>query len=205
MKTQPSVNYFWAWKWSLSVFVLAASTGALMRYGLAYGFPFGLQFANLRHAHSHLMYFSWVTPVLIAMIALYLPKVSDRELSRRFFRPITLSLILGVAAYVPFFLWGYSPVPASGLPMPPAVIGAGANIIGWYYFAWVYWQETRGIPRNFVLRMWDTSIIFMILATFGTWFLPVLTVLNIENRFLSVMLTHIFLDLFSEGWFILAL
>lgn len=62
-------TYKCGWFSALGVFVLAGLTGAFMRFGLIYGFPWGLQYANIRHAHSHTMYFGWVTPALMALIA----------------------------------------------------------------------------------------------------------------------------------------
>ena len=33
------------------------------------GLPGGLAYVNVRHAHSHLMFFGWVTPALMGLIA----------------------------------------------------------------------------------------------------------------------------------------
>jgi hypothetical protein len=61
-------KWFWVWLTALGIFILAASTGAFMRFAMILGFPFGLMFTNVRHAHSHLMYFGWVTPALMGLI-----------------------------------------------------------------------------------------------------------------------------------------
>lgn len=45
------------WKAALVGFIIAGATGSLMRFGMIHGYPAGLQFVNVRHAHSHLMYF----------------------------------------------------------------------------------------------------------------------------------------------------
>ena len=63
---------------ALAVFVLAGATGAFMRFGLLYGMA-GLSYANVRHAHSHLMYFGWVTPALIALKASILTELGVDE------------------------------------------------------------------------------------------------------------------------------
>lgn len=192
------------WLAALAIFVLAGSTGALMRFGLVYGFPAGLQFVNVRHAHSHLMYFGWVTPALMALIAAQLPAVTDRPLSPRFRGPIILSLCFALLAYAPFLLFGYRPAPVGGRSLPLSVMGAGLNIVGWYWFAWRYRQATRGCARNYPLQLWDTAVIFMLFATLGGWGLPLLTLLRVEDPFWSLAFTHVFLDSFAFGWFILA-
>ncbi|MCS6826625.1 MAG: hypothetical protein NZ553_08445, partial [Caldilinea sp.] len=52
---------------ALAALTLAAWTGVLMRFGMIYGMPAWAQnFGAVRHAHSHLMYFGWVTLALMA-------------------------------------------------------------------------------------------------------------------------------------------
>ncbi len=198
-------SYNWIWRSVLGVFVLAGSTGALMRFGLIYGFPWDLQFTNIRHAHSHLMYFGWVTPALMALIATRLPFVTKRPLSPRFRLPIILSIIFGLLSYIPFMLYGYRSATLIGRQIPLGVMTSGLNILGWYAFIRAYWQETRGLVRNYPLQLWDTAVYFLIFASAGGWGLPVVTFLNVQNPFWSLALTHIFLDLFAYGWFVLAM
>jgi hypothetical protein len=200
-----AVSYRWAFYAALAVFALAGLTGAWMRFGLIYGFPWGLQYANIRHAHSHLMYFSWATPALMALIAGRLPDVSGRPAAPRFRGPILVALFGGLLAYMPFLLYGYRPASIGGLNLPLSVMAAGVNIIGWYWFVWVYRAETRGVPRNEPLQLWDAALIFLIFATLGGWGLPIVTILDVQDPFWSLALTHIFLDIFAFGWFILAL
>jgi hypothetical protein len=198
-------SYRWGWLSALAVFVLAGATGAVMRFGNIYGFPWGLQFANVRHAHSHLMYFGWVTPALISLIASQLPAVIDRPLSRRFRWPIIMTLIGGLLTYIPFLLYGYRPALIGERQIPLSVIFAGVNIVAWYVFIWQYWRESRGAARNYPLQLWDGALIFLIFASLGGWGLAIITRLPVEDPFWSLAFTHIFLDTFAFGWFILAL
>ncbi|MEZ4594977.1 MAG: hypothetical protein R3D55_28120 [Chloroflexota bacterium] len=192
------------WWLSLALFVLAGSTGVLMRFGVTTGFPWGLQFSNLRHAHSHLMYFGWVTPALMALISARLPIFVKRPLPPTIPRTIGLTLVFALLAYVPFLLFGYRSAPVAGHNLPLSVMAAGLNVIGWYLFAWQYRRYTRGAGRVLPLRLWDTAVLFMLFASLGGWGLPLLTALRIENPLWSMAFTHLFLDEFAEGWFVLA-
>lgn len=203
--TEIEQGYRRGWLAALAIFVFAGATGALMRFGLIYGFPWGLQFANVRHAHSHLMYFGWVTPALMALIAAQLPAVTARPLSGRFRLPVVISLVGGLLAYLPFLLYGYSSAAILGARIPLSVIMAGLNIAGWYVFVWRYWQETRGVARNYPLQLWDGALIFLVFASLGGWGLAISTRLGFEDPFWSLAFTHIFLDSFAYGWFILAI
>ena len=197
--------YRWGFLSALAVFVLAGLTGASMRFGTIYGFPWGLQFANVRHAHSHLMYFGWVTPAIMALMAASLPKVSERPLSSRFRWPIIVALIAGLLSYAPFLLYGYRPALIAGQRLPLSVITAGLNIACWYLFIWQYWREMRGVPRNYPLQLFDGALVFLFFASLGGWGVAVVSRLNIEDPFWSLAFTHIFLDTFAFGWFTLAI
>jgi len=198
-----SPQYKRAWFTALGVFVLAGLTGAFARFGLIYGFPWGLQFANVRHAHSHVMYFGWVTPALMALIAAQLPAVTGRPISSRFKWPIVMAIVGGLLAYIPFLLYGYAPANLAGRQIPLSVITAGFNVIGWYWFVWIYWRETRGAARNYPLQLWDGALAFLVFASLGAWGLAVITRLDVQDLFWSLAMTHIFLDTFSYGWFLL--
>ena len=54
---------------ALFALALAADTGVLLRFGLIHGMPDWAQnYGAVRHAHSHLMYFGWVTLALMTII-----------------------------------------------------------------------------------------------------------------------------------------
>ncbi|HBY94193.1 MAG TPA: hypothetical protein DEP84_09560 [Chloroflexi bacterium] len=193
------------WIAALGVFLLAGSTGALNRFWLAYGFPAGLQFVNVRHAHSHLMYFGWVTPALMALIATRLPPLIGRTPSPWIRRTIGATLGLALLAYPPFLLFGYSVAEIGGRRLPLSVITASLNILAWYTFIALYLRTTWGVPRSRPFRLWDAALAFQVLASMGAWGRGVLVGLKVTDPFLTDAAVYLFLDLFSDGWFMLAL
>lgn len=62
------------WQLSLFSFIMAAITGFLYRYGMLYPMPELFYFVNIRHAHSHLMFFNWVCPPLMILMIQHLSK-----------------------------------------------------------------------------------------------------------------------------------
>ncbi|MDX1687227.1 MAG: hypothetical protein R3248_04515 [Candidatus Promineifilaceae bacterium] len=195
----------WAWPAALGCFVLAGATGSLLRFGMLYGYPAGLQMADVRHAHSHLMYFGWATPALMALMATYLPKLTGRERPVGFPAVIGATFVAGLLAYGPFLLFGYRPVTVAGAQVPLSMIGAGLNMVVWYGFVVLYVRATRGAPRHHPLRLWDAALGFLVLASLGAWGLAGSTLLGLRDPLWSLALTHLFLDLFADGWFVLAL
>lgn len=189
------------WLAALACFVLAASTGSLLRFGMRLGYPAGLQMANIRHAHSHLMYFGWVTPALMALIVSSLPAAPSRRMKQL----LAAILVAAFAAYVPFLLYGYRPAALGGLSLPLSTMMAGLNVLLWYGFVIAYRQATRGLPRLPWLRLWDAAIAFLVLASMGAWGLAAAELVGLDGPILTLAFSHLFLDLFADGWFVLAL
>jgi hypothetical protein len=199
------VNMRWAWWGALSCFTIAAATGAWYRFGLLRGFPWGLQLADVRHAHSHLMYFGWVTPALMALIVHQLPKTTGRPVSIKFRWVIGLTLILALLAYPLFLLYGYRLAELGERQLPLAVMVASLNILAWYAYAGLYLRATWRVPRDLPLHLWDAALAFQIIASLGAWGRAVLTALKVADPMLEMAMVRLFLDLFSNGWFLLAL
>ncbi len=194
------------WGAALGLFVVANLTGVLFRWAIALGLgPVelgGLLLGNIRHAHSHLMYFGWATPALMALLAFTVERRTSR--SMRGVGPIlVLVLILAVMIYPPFLLWGYTPATLGDAQLPLSVMAAGFNVLGWYAFAAVYVRATRGVGRDAVLRIFDLALTFLVFSTVGAWGLPIVQAVGVDSEPLKAVLTHLFLDTFSEGWFVL--
>lgn len=194
----------WIWLAAIGCFVIAGSTGSLLRFGLLSGLPAGLGLVNVRHAHSHLMYFGWVTPALMVLIVAWLPRLTGRSLSARFLWVMGATIGCALLAYMMFIQYGYQPAEIDGRRLPLSVLAATLNVLAWYAYAYLYYRATRGAPRTRPLRFWDAALIFMILASLGAWGVAVVSRLQIADPFWSLAMTHLFLDLFSEGWFVLA-
>jgi hypothetical protein len=186
------------------LFILAAGTGAFMRFGVFAGMG-GLQYANVRHAHSHLMYFGWVTPALMTLIAVRLPAVTGHPAPRAMHRVAWLALGLGLLAYVPFLLYGYRPAIIAGVELPLSVIAAGLNVVPWVSFAWLFRRAVREAPPSVPRYVWSAALLFLLASIVGVIGLPIMTLTGRQDPFWSLAFTHIFLDLFSEGWFVLGM
>ncbi|GIV57491.1 MAG: hypothetical protein KatS3mg042_0404 [Rhodothermaceae bacterium] len=193
-----------AWWMALACFVLAGATGALFRLALVYGLVPDLSPVNLRHAHSHLMYFGWATPALMALLAASMPAVAGRPGMPGVRRVLAVVFVTALLAYPLFLLYGYTPAVLGARRLPLSVMAAGLNVLGWYAFVVCYVRATRGVRRGRALRLWDLALGFMVLATCGAWGLALMKPLGVEDPVWAAALTHFFLDLFSEGWFVLA-
>ena len=191
------------WLWSLSLFILAAFTGFLFRLGMNIPLPFDLVLPNVRHAHSHLMFFSWVTPVPMAFIARYVVNQAPQA-AGRFRTCIYTVMALGFAAF-PFFLMnGYRPVSLGDAQLPLSVIFSGLVMIGWYWFIIIYLKHRRCIRPSLPSFFYDGALIMLAVSSLGAWGVAVFQFSNVDNPMFSTALTHFFLTTFTEGWCILS-
>lgn len=194
-------KYFMA---ALACFVLAGSTGAFLRFGV-FTTMAGLDYANVRHAHSHLMSFAWATPAIIALFAAQLPRLTERPPGRGFRFVLPLVLFAGLSVYVPFLLYGYKTAAIGGANLPLAAMAATLNVLVWYLFALIYFTKVWRAPKTRALWLMNASVFFMLLATGGILAMPALAAPRFQDPVFSIALTHIFLYTFLEGWFVPAI
>lgn len=189
--------------------MLAALTGAVFRASMAWGLDTGATLTNLRHAHSHAMFFAWVTPALMTLVAALLPRLTGRPTSRAMVRAIASTIVLGVVSHPFFALFGYSSVTIGAARIPPAVIVAALNMLAWYAFALEYARATWGARRvdarqRGALVAWDLAVAMLLLSTVAAWALALVRPLGLEPARWQPVLVHAFLDPFAEGWLPLA-
>jgi hypothetical protein len=106
----------------------------LLRGGILFGLPWELQFVNVRHAHSHLVYFGWMTPALMAHILARSSSVNARGASF----VLGATLLTAVLAYPPFLLSGYGLTAVGERQLPLSMIAASLSAVHWGLFIALY-------------------------------------------------------------------
>lgn len=191
------------WLWSLGFFILAAFTGFLFRLGMNIPLPFDLSFTNVRHAHSHLMFFNWVTPIPMVFIARKI--VLKAPLSAGNFRNcIYTTMAVGFASYPFFLLNGYRPVSLGSASLPFSVIFSGLVMVCWYWFMMIYIKNRSSARQDLSLALYDSALIMLGISSLGAWGVAAFQFSGVDNPMFSSALTHFFLTTFTEGWCILA-
>jgi len=186
--------------------VIAAGTGVLLRFGIVMGMPvWASNFSAIRHAHSHLMYFGWVTLGLMALIWHYLPRQSGRALPKGVRAQMTLTALLALLSFPAFWSNGYGLTQIGSVKLPLGAMVSGFNGLLWLFFAGLYLRATWRLPeRSPVVQLWDWAIGLMVLAFGGALGFVGLVMTGGSLAYQQILL-HLFLDLFAVGWFHLAL
>lgn len=192
---------------AVSMLALAAWTGVLLRFGFTEGMPgWASNFGAVRHAHSHLMYFGWVTPALMALIWFFLPRYTGRPLSKGVGWQMGLTSLMALLSFPAFWINGYGLTQIGSANLPLGSISATLNGLTWFIFVWLYVRSTRKMgERPLPVRLWDWAIILLMLSSAGAVGLPVTILMDIPNPMLQQLFLHLFLDLFALGWFTMGL
>lgn len=186
---------------------VAAATGVILRFGLVQGMPsWASNYAAVRHAHSHLMYFGWGTLGIMALIWTHLPNLTGRALPRGVTAQMWLTAVLALLSFPAFWANGYGTTKILGRSLPLGSMAAALNGLPWFVFAWLYWRATRGmVVRPLPVALWDWALVLLLLASAGAMTLGLQVAMGLQSEALREASLHLFLDLFAVGWFTLAM
>jgi len=187
--------------WRLALFSLAAAmlTGAALRFAFLFGLPWGLRFEDVRHAHSHLMFFAWATPILMLVAA-----EAVRRAGGRLAGAVSSALaaaLAGLVAYLPFLVSGYRLLPLSGRELPLSMMASGLNGAVWYLFAALYLAGSWRLTRNPALRLMDGAVVLLLVSSVGAVLLAVTGMTGTASATTIAAFVDLFLTLFADGWF----
>ena len=183
----------------LLTFSLAVFTGTLFRWTFIGDIPAMLQQGNIRHAHSHLMFFGWVT-LLPFLFLTYEFARSLPAKSRHLYSVCGWLFWLGLATWPAFLLYGYDPVPIGGMRLPFSVMLSGLIMLFWYVFVFYYWLHSRRVSSYLKNGFTHTSILLLLLSSLGAWGVAAVQFMAPHSAVLAKASTHFFLTTFSEGW-----
>lgn len=190
---------------AIACFAVAAAAGSLLRFGVLHGFPWGLTYLDVRHAHTHLMYFGWVTPALFALIGVAIARRGERRLPRAYPATIVAALAAGLLAFVPFLLSGYRPLAIGGARLPLSMIASALAVLSWYAWGAAYLSATWRMRRDLATFALDAALLVLLVSSTGAWGLALAALSPVASGSLMDALVHFYLDTFSHGWFALAL
>src|SRR5690606_34983923 len=174
-------------------------TGAALRFSFLYGLPWNLRFDDLRHAHSHLMFFSWATPVLMLVAA-----EATRRAGGRLPGGGLVAILAGLAgllAYLPFLLSGYRLMPVAGRELPLSMMASVLNGLVWYLFAVLYLVGTWRLTRHPALRLLDGAVVLLLVSSAGAVLLATSGISGTATPVTTAAFVDLFLTLFADGWF----
>lgn len=190
MKFNPK---FWL-RFSVFNFLIVAFLGVLMRYKIAFSFPFFEQ-KHLQHAHSHFAFDGWITQTLFVLMIAYLQAQSGIFNFRKYQFLLVANLVAAYGMLVTFIIQGYGVY---------SITFATFSIVVSFSFAFVFYKDLLAINNNSAKKWFGAALLFNILSAIGTAYLSYLMANHIadQNKFLASL--YFYLHFQYNGWFFFA-
>ncbi len=194
------------WQWAIFSFIIAGLTGFLYRMGFVTSLPFDLNLENVRHAHSHLMFFGWASLLPLYLIKVRMVPGYHAAIGVKLMKGALWSvLVFGILSYPFFMIWGYRSVPVGETFLPLSTILSGLVMISWYAFM-VGYVITRMKKSDHSPNVWfEAALVMLFISSLGAWGVGTVEMFDLGGPLFGKALTHFFLATFVEGWVVLVL
>lgn len=164
--------------------------GAIMRYKIAFSFPF-LSQKNLLHSHSHFAFSGWVTLTLFALIVF---QSSKYFLTGKKYNYLMAGYLLcSFGMLVSFAMQGYGMV---------SIIFSTLSIFIIFPFSFVYFKDSGVIKEpSPAIKWFRTALIFNVLSSLGTFYLAYMMMTKTVDQKHYLGSVYFYLHFQYSGWF----
>lgn len=182
-------------KWfriTLYTLFIVACLGALMRYKIAFAFPYFDQ-KNIQHAHSHFAFAGWVSQLLMIFLVQLISTATKRL--QRYQQILAANLALAYGMLISFSIQGYGTV---------SIILSTLSILVSFYFAYCYWQELRSHPTVVQKQWFRLALVCNLLSSAGTFVLAWMMATKYFGQHTYLASLYWYLHFQYNGWFFFA-
>ena len=125
-------------KWLKIAFLnllIVALLGTLMRYKIAYSFPF-IEQKKFMNAHSHFAFAGWISQALMVLMVNYLSTLTTKSVFKKYRWVFIANLVTAYGMLLTFPWEGYGFL---------SIIFSTLSIFVSYAFAFIYWRDINKI------------------------------------------------------------
>lgn len=182
----------------LSIFnlVIVAFLGVIMRYKIAFDFPF-LEQKNILHSHSHFAFSGWITQTLFLLITYFLEKNKENISTSKYHYILLANLVCSYGMLVSFILHGYSTM---------SIVFSTLSIFISFLYSYYFVKDTKVLAlKNASINWFKGALFFNIISSFGTFFLAYMMANKeiVQDLYLSSI--YFYLHFQYNGWFFFAI
>ncbi len=180
-------------KLSLLNFFIVAVLGVLMRYKIAYSFPFVDQ-KYVQEAHSHFAFYGWIAQIIYVFIIRYLQDFLA-EASLRKYHSLLIINMISAYAMIPSFLYsGYfwASIAASTIALLVSFVFG--------YFLMKDLKPVRDVSKPWFLA----GLFFAVISSVGVFMLSYMMMSGNVNQNLYLGSTYYYLHFQYNGFFMFA-
>lgn len=178
----------------ISVFNLfiVAFLGVLMRYKIAFDFPF-LEQKNVLHSHSHFAFSGWISQTLFLFLIHFIEKHKINTNSTKYHLLLAANLICSYGMLIAFIIQGYAFA---------SIFFSTLSIVVTYLFAFYFIKETKDLAKKHASILWFRAALFYnVISSLGTFYLAYMMMSKniVQDYYLSSI--YFFLHFQYNGWF----
>lgn len=194
------MNYSQAqtYKWLKIAFLnllIVALLGTLMRYKIAYSFPF-IEQKKFMNAHSHFAFAGWIAQALMVLMVSHLATETNENIFKRYRWVFIANLVTAYGMLFTFPWEGYGSV---------SIVFSTLSIFVSYVFAFMFWRDLNKIKVKTVTHYWFiAALIFNVISSAGPFFLAYMMANNWNHPNLFLATLYYFLHFQYNGWFFFA-
>ena len=181
----------------ISIFnlLLVAVLGVIMRYKIAFYFPF-LEQKFILDSHSHFAFTGWITQTLMVLLVHYLSFKNNDDVFKKYRWLLYANLITAYGMLVSFIIQGYGSFSISFSTL---------SIFVSYFFAVYYWGDLNKKNENKVCHLWfKAALLFSVISSIGAFALAFMMVNKISHQNWYLASIYFFLHFQYNGWFLFA-
>lgn len=180
-------------KLSIISLTVVAILGFIMRYKIAFEFPF-LNQKNLQHAHSHFAFAGWISQALYLLMVLFVERLNQNIHLKKYKTILTANLVNAIIMLFAFALGGYNAI---------SIIFSTASILISFIFTYFFIKDTRNI-KHVSIKWFYAGLLLGVLSSLGTFSLAyMIATKNIhQNEYLASV--YFYLHFQYNGWFFFA-
>jgi hypothetical protein len=180
-------------RWGLFNLAIVALYGFLMRYKIAFSFPF-LEQKHLLHAHSHFAFSGWISQILYTGFAIFLSPYLPHPRQKKYKALLAFNLVSSFGMLVAFSVQGYKVV---------SITFSTLSILIAIIYAIAFIKDSRWLPASHPSKPWAiTALLLNILSAAGPLSLAyMMASKNIQHE-LYLGSVYYYLHFQYNGWFL---
>ena len=171
---------------------IVAFLGVLMRYKIAFYFPF-LDQKHIPHAHSHFAFTAWISQALYLLLIHFLDQNTTIN-TKKYNAILLVNTVLSLGMMISFILKGYH-ISSNTFSF--------LIILNSIFFTYHFIKDAKSFQSQSAVKKWVyAGLFFNVLSTFGTFFLVYMMVNKIYVQEKQLASVYFYLHFQYNGWFI---
>ena len=179
---------------SLVNFFIVSLLGLIMRYKIAFDFPYFDQ-KFLQHAHSHFAFIAWISQSLYLLLIYYLHKTESNINYKKYNNILFINTIASYCMMIAFMFKGYH---------FSSILFTNLLVLLSIVFSVFFFNDTKKNKDNKHINRWFyAAFLFNIISNIGTFSLAYMMITHQFNQKIQLASIYFYLHFQYNAWFLL--